>query len=325
MAQVLRPLQEFFPKSDNPELILGLSSGDDAAVYRLNDDTALIFTLDFFTPVVDDPFDYGTIAAVNAISDVYAMGGKPVLALNICAFPPSLPQELITEILKGGADAVSKAGGILAGGHTISDEEPKYGLAVIGICHPDAVLKKSGAKPGDYLVLTKSLGTGVITTAAKADADEQSCITKAVESMKRSHAKSSQLLSQFRVHSCTDVTGFGLIGHAADIAQQSGVTLAIGYDALPFLPGAIEYAENGMFPGGACRNEAYYQPLVHWECDFGDAYQTLLYSPETSGGLLASVDADDLGIMRKRFREAEEDLHVIGRVEKQGDHPIRIW
>ncbi len=325
MAQVLRPLEGLFPQSDYPELLLGLSSGDDAAVYRLNDDTALIFTLDFFTPVVDNPYDYGTIAAANAMSDVYAMGGNPVLALNICAFPPSLPQDVITEILRGGADAVKAAGGILAGGHTISDEEPKYGLAVVGFCHPDKVLMKSGAKPGDYLVLTKSLGTGVITTAAKADADTQSCITQAVESMRRPNAQSSLLLSKFRVHACTDVTGFGLIGHAADIALQSGVTLAVGYDALPFLPGAIEYAENSMFPGGACKNEAYYQPLVRWECDFGDAYQTLLYSPETSGGLLASVDAQDLGNMRKRFREAGADLHIIGRIEKLGDSPIRIW
>ena len=214
LAQVLRPLQNMFRAEDYPELLVGLEISDDAAVYKINDEVAVIQTLDFFPPVVDDPYDYGAIAAANAMSDVYAMGGEVVLALNICGFPPDLPPDVVTEILRGGAEKVAEAGGIIAGGHTLDDKEPKYGLAVMGFVHPDCVAAKAGARPGDVLILTKPLGVGIITTALKGQVAEPGHVEAAVESMKKLNRRAARLMQSVGVNACTDVTGFALLGHA---------------------------------------------------------------------------------------------------------------
>lgn len=317
-------MEGFFPQEQYPDLLLGLSSGDDAAVYRLSDAAALIFTLDFFTPIVDSPYEYGRIAAANAMSDVYAMGGDVALALNICAFPSSLSNDIFSGIITGGADAVKEAGGILAGGHTISDAEPKYGLAVIGFCHPDRVLAKTGAQDSDVLVLTKPLGTGVITTAAKQGAAADVHVDGAVSSMMRLNKGASKILRSLPASSCTDVTGFSLIGHAWEIADHSKVTLCIDYDALPFLDGAVKYAQNSIFPGGAYKNRRWYEPKVEWKHSLEEYQKTLLCTPETSGGLLAAVAKHQVEELIERSAAENVSVHVIGRVESSGKKDIVI-
>ena len=324
MAQVLRPLEGLFPQAQHPDLLLGLSSGDDAAVYRLNDGTALIFTVDFFTPIVDSPYDYGRIAAANAMSDVYAMGGEVALALNICAFPSALPPEVHQQIITGGAHAVQEAGGVLAGGHSISDDEPKYGLAVIGFCPADRVLAKSTARTGDLLVLTKPLGTGVITTAAKQDRAEPEHIAGAVESMKRLNREASRILSQCGASACTDVTGFSLVGHAWEIAEHSRVRLVLQFPELPFLDGAEGYAVKHIFPGGALKNRSWYEPKVTWQGDLSDEMKTLLCAPETSGGLLASVSRDQEQKLKEQFAQAGIEVYSVGYVESSGESALVI-
>jgi len=264
LAQVLRPLQRLFPAERYPELIVGLGVSDDAAVYRISSEVAVIQTLDFFPPVVDDPHDYGAIAAANAMSDVYAMGGEVVLALNICGFPPTLGADTITEILLGGAEKVAEAGGILAGGHTISDQEPKYGLAVMGLVHPDHVLTKGGARVGDLLVLTKPLGVGIVTTASKGDAAEPDDVAAAIDSMKRLNRAAARRFREVGVQACTDITGFALLGHGHEMAERSGVCLRLHQAQVPFLPGARRYAEEGLFPGGTCNNQQAYERMVRF-------------------------------------------------------------
>jgi selenide,water dikinase len=289
LAQVLRPLQNLFHAGQHPELLVGLEVSDDAAVYKINDEVAVIQTLDFFTPVVDDPYDYGAIAAANAMSDVYAMGGEVVLALNICGFPPDLPPGIAAEILRGGAEKVAESGGVLAGGHTLNDKEPKYGLAVMGLVHPERVLTKAGARPGDMLVLTKPLGVGVITTALKGEVADPAHVAAAVESMKRLNRQAARLIQRLGVHACTDITGFALLGHGQEMAQKSGVRLRFYVERLPFLAGARQYAGQQLFPGGACRNQEYYERWVDFAPAISEEMQMLLFTPETSGGLLVAV------------------------------------
>jgi len=239
LAQVLRPLQGLFSARDYPNMLVGLEVSDDAAVYKITDEVAVIQTLDFFTPVVDDAYAYGAIAAANAMSDIYAMGGQVALALNICGFPPDLPLEIISEILRGGAEKVREAGGVLAGGHTIDDNEPKYGLAVMGLVHPRRILTKGGARPGDLLAITKPLGTGIITTAAKGDAADPAHVAGAIASMQKLNRQAVQWIQQAEVHACTDITGFGLLGHGYEMAEKSGVRLHFRIDRLSFLEGSI--------------------------------------------------------------------------------------
>ena len=314
LAQVLRPLQNMFRAEDYPELLVGLEISDDAAVYKINDEVAVIQTLDFFTPVVDDPYDYGAIAAANAMSDVYAMGGEVVLALNICGFPPDLPPDVVTEILRGGAEKVAEAGGIIAGGHTLDDKEPKYGLAVMGFVHPDCVAAKAGARPGDVLILTKPLGVGIITTALKGQVAEPGHVEAAVESMKKLNRRAARLMQSVGVNACTDITGFALLGHAQEMAEKSGVGIRFHLEKLPFLEGARGYAEDWLFPGGACRNQEHYTPQVRFALGIPEEMQMLLFTPETSGGLLIAVPAEKLEELTTLFSAEGQEHWVIGEV-----------
>jgi selenide,water dikinase len=312
LAQVLRPLRDMFKPEDYPRLLVGLEVSDDAAIYQISDDVAIIQTLDFFTPVVDNPYDYGAIAAANALSDIYAMGGEATLALNIAAFPAKLPPQVISEILCGGAEKVREAGGVIAGGHTVDDEEPKYGLAVMGLVHPKRVFTKGGGQPGDALVLTKPLGAGLIATAFKGDAAEPEHLAGAVASMKRLNRRAAQLFQQLGVHACTDITGFGLLGHGAEMADKGGVRLRFSLNKLPLLDGAKRYAEGWLFPGGSCRNQSFYGERVQFAPEVGEEMQMLLYTPETSGGLIAAVAPNKLPQLRALFAESREPYWIVG-------------
>lgn len=286
---MLRALDNLFPPDQHPNLLVGLGAPDDAAVYKLSDELALIQTVDFFTPIVDTPYEYGAIAAANAMSDVYAMGGEVVFALNIAAFPPDLPAAILADILRGGADVVRSVGAAIAGGHTIQDKEPKYGLAVTGMVHPDHILTKGGAQPGDVLILTKPLGTGTITTALKRGQAEQAHLEAAIASMVRLNRVAAQAAQAAGAHAATDITGFGLLGHALEMAQAAGLRFRIRFDALPWLPGALTYAENWVFAGGAHNNHAFYNPMVTYTRAVADWQETLLHDPQTSGGLLVAL------------------------------------
>ncbi len=290
LAQVLRPLTTG-ALALPADLLVGLSAADDAAVYRLNDDQAVVATLDFFPPVVDDPYTFGAVAAANALSDVYAMGGTPLFCLNLVAWPENLEPALLTEILRGGADKVREAGAIVAGGHSVTDAEPKYGLVAIGTVRPDHVFTKGGARVGDALLLTKPIGTGVITTALKREVAAEADVAAAVASMTTLNAGAARALGTLgaAVHACTDVTGFGLLGHASEMAAQSGTGMRFTLAAIPTLPGAREYAERGFAPGGTGRNRDYLAGRVDLAPAIGEADQLLLFDPQTSGGLLAAV------------------------------------
>jgi len=303
---------------------VGLDPSDDAAVYKISEDAAIIQTLDFFPPVVDDPYDYGAIAAANAMSDVYAMGGEVVLALNICGFPPDMDPAIVAEILRGGAEKVAEAGAVLAGGHTLDDREPKYGLAVMGIVHPERVLTKAGARPGDVLVLTKPLGVGIITTALKGDMAEPAHVAAAVESMKRLNRKAAQLMQQVEVHACTDITGFALLGHAQEMAALSGVKIRFYLERLPFLEGAKGYAEDWLFPGGTCRNQKHYSPWVRFAPGIPEEMQMLLFTPETSGGLLIAVAGGELERLLALFQAEGQEHWVVGEVVEGEGVEVRI-
>jgi selenide,water dikinase len=304
-----------FPAERFPQVLLGLGRlCDDAAVYKISDDLALIATLDFFTPVVDDPYQYGAIAATNALSDIYAMGGQVALALNISCLSECLPPEIIVEILRGGADKVVEAGGVLVGGHSVDDKEPKYGLVALGFAHPDRVLTKAGARPGDALVLTKPLGVGIITTALKADQAKPEHFDAAVESMLKLNRTASELLQTLGAHACTDVSGFALLGHACEMAEKSGTRLRFHAREIPFLPGAEQYAEMWLFPAGTAHNHSAYKGQVRFAPDLAEETQQLLYTPETSGGLLAAVPPNRLDDLKARFADAGQPLWVIGEV-----------
>lgn len=288
---MLRPLQESFPPSLFPNLIVGLGQPDDAAVYRLSDELAVVQTVDFFPPVVDDAYQFGAIAAANAMSDVYAMGGEVAFALNLCAFPENLPAEIIGEILRGGADKVLEAGGAIAGGHSVRDKEPKYGLCVTSFVHPGRILTKGGARPGDLLVLTKPLGSGVITTALKREQADPAHVEQAVTVMSQLNRAASRCACQAGAHAATDITGFGLLGHALEMANQSHCRFCFTWSNLPFMAGAFEYAAQWIFAGGAETNHRAYQSEVSFDPGLGDWQRMLLFDPQTSGGLLIALDA----------------------------------
>ena len=294
--------------------MIGLDSPDDAAVWRLSDDKAIVVTTDFFTPVVDTAYEYGAIAAANSLSDVYAMGGQPFLALNIAALPDHLPPEISSEILRGGAEKAREAGVVIAGGHTVKDKEPKYGLVAIGFVDPRKIISKSGLKAGDVLVLTKPLGLGVTTTALKQEKVEKAHINEAIEWMCRLNRTASELALEFGVRGGTDITGFGLLGHGLEMAQASGVSLHIEYLKLPFLSGARGYAEQGIFPGGAFDNKMYFEKAVIFNKKIDEPAQMLLFDPQTSGGLLFGVPGEKLEALEKRAREMNQPVWVIGDV-----------
>ncbi len=311
---MLRPLVNLFPSDHHPDLLVGLEVSDDAAVYKINDEVAVIQTLDFFTPVVDDPYDYGAIAAANAMSDIYAMGGEVTLALNICGFPADLPPDIISEILRGGAEKVVEAGGALAGGHTVDAKEPTYGLSVMGLVHPACVLTKGGARSGDALVLTKALGVGIITTVLKAGIAEAGHVAAAVESMKTLNRQAARLVQQVGVRACTDVTGFALLGHGYEMAERSNARFRLFFDEIPFLDGAEQYAQDNLFPGGSCNNRDAYERSVDFASHISEEMQLLLFTPETSGGLLVAVPPDKLDTLLSLFAETGHPCWVIGEV-----------
>ena len=274
---------------EDPNLLVGHNTGDDAAVYRLQDNIALVQTVDFFPPIVDDPYAFGAIAAANALSDVYATGGKPLLALNIVGFPVGLPKEILGEVLRGGAEKAQEAGVIIAGGHTVDDEEPKYGMSVTGIVEPGRQVTNANAKPGDNLVLTKPIGTGVITTAGKQGVAPEDVMARAIESMSALNAGACEAMLNVGVNACTDVTGFGLIGHIHNVLQASHVGANIYLNRIPVLDGVWDLLEKGIAPGGTHRNRTSLGHLVDWQPGISELSQLLLFDAQTSGGLLIAV------------------------------------
>jgi selenide,water dikinase len=287
---VLRPLQNIFDARNFPQVLVGLDGPDDAAVYQLNDEQAIVSTIDFFPPVVDDPYTFGAIAAANAMSDVYAMGGEVLFALNLAAFPDDIDRSILTEILRGGAEKVREAGAIITGGHTVSDKEPKYGLAVTGLVHPAHILTKGGAQPGDLLVLTKPLGVGLITTALKREQADPAHVEAAVKSMSTLNRHASHLAQRFAAHACTDITGFGILGHGLEMASASNVMFRLRFADVPLLPSARLYSEREMYPGGLNRNRDFVLPHVRFADSIDAASRGILFEPETSGGLLIALD-----------------------------------
>ena len=287
---------------------------DDAAVWKLDEERALVMTTDFFTPVVDDAYDFGAIAAANALSDIYAMGGKPFLALNIAALPPDLPTEITSAILRGGAETAHAAGVVIAGGHTVQDKEPKYGLVVLGMVNPSRMLTKKGLKEGDSLVLTKPLGFGTTTTALKREQAKPSDVDEAVRWMKKLNKQASELAIEFNLCSGTDVTGFSLLGHAWEMAEASGVGLRFSFVKIPFLSGARFYAEQFIFPGGTFDNRLYFGSSVHFDPMLDEPSQLLLFDAQTSGGLLLAVPYERLDGFLTRATQVDQPAWVVGEV-----------
>lgn len=293
---------------------MGLREPDDAAVYRLAPDQALIVTVDFFTPVVDTPYEFGAIAAANSLSDVYAMGGRPFLALNIAAFPPQLPPDFLAEILRGGFEKAREAGVVVAGGHTIQDQEPKYGLAALGLAHPERLITKGGARVGDWLVLSKPLGTGVIATAGRNLKVQPSDLQKAIVWMMQLNKEASLVAVELEIKGGTDISGFGLLGHSSELAEASGVGLRIQSQSVPFLDGADRYASAGEFPGGSYDNRRFFGPKVSFKASLPEERQMLMFDSQTSGGLLLSVPGATLEEFKKRARQRAVAIWIIGEV-----------
>ncbi len=312
-AGVLAKLLDGLKVRTDPNLLVGFDKSDDASVYKVSDDLALVQTVDFFPPIADDPYTFGAIAATNALSDVYAMGGEPKLALNIMAVPASLPKDAVHQILHGGYDKAYEAGAIITGGHSILDDEPKYGLAVTGFVHPDKVLTNSGAKDGDVLLLTKPLGIGILTTAAKADLVSEDTMAYAVRLMTTLNKSARDALVKYRVHACTDVTGFALLGHACEMAQGSDVEIHLSVGDIDLIPEALDFARTGILPEGMYRNRSFAEAYV----DAGDtelAKQDMLYDPQTSGGLLIAVHPDDADALFEELRSSVPSAQRIGTV-----------
>ena len=314
------------PSAVDDNLIVGVETADDAAVYRVSDEVALIQTVDFFPPMVDDPYTFGQIAAANALSDVYAMGGEPRLALNVVAFPNCLGAEVLGEILAGGASKVQEAGAVLAGGHSINDEEPKYGLCVSGFVHPDRIWKNGGAQAGDVLLLTKPLGVGLINTAVKAGMASAEAEKKAVESMSCLNKMAMEVLREAEVHSCTDVTGFGLTGHALETARASKASLVIETKKLEVLPDALFYASMGLVPEGTYRNKEFNKKDVRIEEQVDEALEDLVFDPQTSGGLLVSLPGRDAEMVLRKLEQAGYPLKagIVGFVTDLQDKYLLI-
>ena len=321
-AGTLAKMLEGFKAHSDPRLIVGYDKSDDASVYVLDDHTALIQTTDFFPPIVDDPYLYGKIAATNALSDVYAMGGEPKLALNILCAAEGMPDKAIREILRGGYDAAYEAGAIITGGHTIKGAEPIYGLAVSGFVHPEKVLTNANAKPGDVLILTKPLGVGILTTGAKADMVEKDVMDRVYTQMATLNKAARDIMVQYDVHSCTDVTGFGLLGHSFEMAQGSNCTVHIQVDKVPLHPEALELAAMGLIPAGAYRNREYAEGGVKVRGNISLAIQDILYDPQTSGGLLFSLPVNQADACLALLKQAVPGAAIIGYVTEKEDSCI---
>ena len=299
---------------DAEDLLVGLDPADDAAVYRLDDERAIVFTVDFFPPLVDDPRTFGAIAATNALNDVFAMGGTPLLALSVAAFPEELPTEVLANVLAGAGERVQAAGAILAGGHTIRDAEPKYGLAVVGTVHPDAVWPKAGARPGDRVYLTKALGTGIVLQAVRDGIAPEGALDAAVASMVELNGTAAEALRPFGPNAVTDVTGFGLLGHVHEVASRSGVRAELDAASLPALPDALELSRAGVRTGGDRRNREFAES--HVESDATPESEALAYDPQTAGGLLVTLPAERGAVLEATFAERDLFLRAIGRIEE---------
>jgi selenide,water dikinase len=322
----LLPLLSALPPILDPNVLVGSSTADDAAVYKLSEELALVLTTDFFTPIVDRPYDFGAVAAANALSDVYAMGGKPIAALSLVGFPDDkLPVEVLVEILRGATDKAAEAGIAIVGGHTIKSEEPTFGLAVTGTVHPAKVLTNAGARPGDLLILTKPIGLGVITTAAKNGEDRLGAIAEALTVMTTLNRAAAEALAGFEVHALTDVTGFGLLGHLRNMTAASGVTARIWADAVPVLAAARQYVHGGIAPGGTHANWRFLADWVTWDPELPKEEQLLLCDAQTSGGLLAAVPEARADEVLAGLRAAGvAAAAVVGRIEKVGDGRISV-
>jgi selenide,water dikinase len=308
-------VKDIFDAASYPDLLVGLREPDDAAVWRLEEDRALVVTTDFFTPVVDDAYEYGAIAAANSMSDVYAMGGQPFLALNVAALPDNLPNEISSEIMRGGAEKAREAGVVIAGGHTVKDKEPKFGLVVIGFVDPRKMLSKGGLKVGDALVLTKPLGFGVTTTALKREQVDENDLLEAVNWMKRLNREASQLAVEVGLRGGTDITGYSVLGHGLEMANASNVSLRLEFAKIPFISCARKYAGKGCFAGGAFDNKLHFESQVMFADSIDDENQMLLFDPQTSGGLLLGVPQEKLDAFIARGEELRQPVWVIGRVE----------
>lgn len=316
-AGVLSQLLEGIRVHHDPNLLVGFDKSDDASVYKVSDDLALVQTVDFFPPIADDPYLFGQIAATNALSDVYAMGGEPKLCLNIMAVPESMPKDAVHQMLRGGYDKVYEAGALITGGHSILDDEPKYGLAVTGFVHPDRVLTNSGAKPGDVLLFTKPLGIGILSTAQKAEMLSTEGEALAYRLMTTLNKSARDVMVKYRVHACTDVTGFGLLGHVCEMAQGSDVDVELHVGDIDLIPEAASLAQMGILPAGMYRNRTFAEPEVEpgetelWQ-------QDMLYDPQTAGGLLMAVDPADAEALYRELKECVPSAQKIGRVLPHG-------
>ena len=314
------------PTEHDPNLLVGRGTSDDAGVYRIRDDLALIQTVDFLTPIVDDPYHFGRIAAANALSDVYAMGGRPLTAMNIVCFPVGkLPMDVLKEILRGGLEKIHESGAVLVGGHSVDDLELKYGLSVTGVVAPDAVVTNAGARPGDALVLTKPLGTGVLATAVKGGMASEHAATFGIEVMASLNRAAAEAMQDFSVHAATDITGFGLLGHALEMARASKVVLRIEVDRVPFLPEVVEYASMGMVPAGTYANRRFCSNLVKADPGVDPLMLDLLADAQTSGGLLIALPEDQAeNLVARLIKDGVPQAACIGRVESSGDPGIRV-
>ena len=303
------------PEPQDPRILVGLETSDDAGVYLLGDDCALVQTLDFFSPLTDDPYLFGQIAAANSLSDVYAMGGKPLTALNIACYAPCVPLPLMGEVLRGGADKAAEAGVVILGGHTVENADMKYGLAVTGTVNPKKIVKNSGARAGDSIILTKPLGTGIITTAYKAELADDTHLQAALNSMAELNKTAAEVFSAYTVHGGTDVTGFGLLGHAVEVARASQVELVLTVDAIPLLPGTLDYAAMGLIPAGAYRNAEYFGSSVSIDPAIPEALVDALYDPQTSGGLFFTLPPAEAARALAALRQAGVPAAIVGRCE----------
>lgn len=322
-ADSLEHIVSKLPTVRDDHLLVGFDYCDDAGVYKLSDTLALIQTLDFFPPIVDDPYMYGKIAAANALSDVYAMGGTVKTAMNIVAFPEFLDNEILGEILRGGAEKVAEAGAVLCGGHSIKDNEPKYGLAVSGIVHPDHILANRGAKPGDLLILTKKLGVGIITSAVKVDMDTLGAFDEAAASMETINRSACEAMEGLRVHACTDVTGFGFLGHLLEMTRASKVSAIVYQDQLPYFKEAYEYAGDFMITCAAQRNRHHVENFVEFtEDDY--AFEEILMDPQTSGGLLIACDPQDAPLLLERIQKRQPQARMVGQITEKTDKYITV-
>ena len=315
------------PKFHDDNLLVGIETSDDAAIYKVTDDIALIQTVDFFTPIVDDPYMFGQIAAANSLSDVYAMGGEPKIALNIVGFPNCLDPSVLGEILAGGADKVKEAGAVLVGGHSVQDDEPKYGLCVSGFVHPDKIFKNYGCKPGDVLILTKQIGNGIVNTAIKAEMASERAIKEVTVAMASLNKKAKEVVENHQVNACTDITGFGLLGHCVEMAVASDVTFELHVKDIAYFEDAISYAKMGLVPEGAYKNRKHAGSHI----DVGtveEHYIDLLYDPQTSGGLLLSVPKEEADAVMEDFEKKHMDtkVSIIGQVleEETNGKNIRL-